>query len=169
MQYAGAVGVMVLDKMSKSEDKLEEVEHGLAQVENASATNDDVQGVEMTLGVEIHAVEGSLEEAKRVWGESIAAQDQEWQNEKLAFTAVFLAMQQLIEGLQNTVASLQQNIWTLQDREIERELGVIHHVGNPIVIEDVGDLGSLVETVVETMYEDAREYQVVTKLIEIVD
>jgi hypothetical protein len=42
-------------------------------------------------------------------------------------------------------------------------------VGNPIIIEDVDDLESLVETVVESEYEDAREVQVVTELIEIID
>jgi hypothetical protein len=139
------------------------VEQGLARVENASVTNNDVQGVEMALGAEIHAVEGSLEEAKRVWGE------REWQEEKLAFTAVFLTMQQQIETLQRTMGDMMTSVQTLQDWEVERELGLRHHVGNPIVIEDVDDLGSLVETAVETQYEDAREYQVVTELIEIVD
>jgi hypothetical protein len=51
----------------------------------------------------------------------------------------------------------------------ERELVRVHHAGNPIVIEDVDDLGSLVETAVESVYKDAREVQVVTELIEILD
>jgi hypothetical protein len=124
-------GSMVLDKMSSTEDVVERLEQRLARVENASAPNNDVQGVEMALGAEIHTVEGSLEEAKRVWGESIAQRDQEWQEEKLAFTAVFLTQQQSIETLQRTVGDMMTSIRTLQDREIERELGLRHHAREP--------------------------------------
>jgi hypothetical protein len=148
----------------QSEDVLERLEQGLAQVENASATNNDVQGVEMALGAEIHAVEGSLEEAKRVWGESIAQSDREWQEEKLAFTAIFLTMQQQIETLQRTMGDMMTSIRTLQDREVERELGLRHHVGNPIVIDDLEG-----ETDVDSVYEDARDVHVVTELVEIID
>jgi hypothetical protein len=125
MQYSAAIGAMVLDKMSSTEDVVERLEQGLARVENASATNNDVQGVEMALGAEIHAVEGSLEEAKRVWGEDMARREQEWQEEKLAFTAVFLTQQQQIETLQRRMGDMMASVRTLQDREIERELGFV--------------------------------------------
>jgi hypothetical protein len=50
----------------------------------------------------------------------------------------------------------------------ERELGRIHHAGNPIIIEDVEDTLDG-ETNVDTVFKDAVKVQVVTELIEIVD
>jgi hypothetical protein len=80
------------------------------------------------------------------------------------WTTVFLAQQQSIQQLQETVASLQRDMLQLQEREVKREMGWIHHAGNPVVIEDLeGD------TAVDSEYGDVVEVQVVTELIEIID
>jgi hypothetical protein len=56
MAYTRAVGVMVLDKMSRTNAELGGLEQRLDRVEDVCATNDDIQNVEMTLGAEIHKV-----------------------------------------------------------------------------------------------------------------
>jgi hypothetical protein len=70
MQYAGAVGVMVLDKMSRTNMQLEGMEQRLARVEDVTTTNDDVQNMEMKLGGEITEVRSNLRDALRSWGDN---------------------------------------------------------------------------------------------------
>jgi hypothetical protein len=163
MQYTRAVGVMVLDTLTKSEDQLETVEQRLAQVEDVTATNDDIQNMEMTLGREIGEVWSNLREVTCVWGEHLVALTWEWEQEKLAMKLVMQAQQQSLHG---SVHDLIDALGVLQERELVR----IHHVGNPIIIEDVEELELFAGTTdVDTVYKDAWEVQVVTELVEILD
>jgi hypothetical protein len=61
MSYTSMVRVMVLDKMSGAEEKLDGVEQRLDQVEDVCMTNNNIQNMEMTLGVEIYKVAGNLQ------------------------------------------------------------------------------------------------------------
>jgi hypothetical protein len=73
MQYARAVRLMVLDKMSGTNMQLE----GVARVEDVAATNDNIQNVEVMLGVEITEVWGELRDAMRSWGDTTKRLSQE--------------------------------------------------------------------------------------------
>jgi hypothetical protein len=128
MQYSGAIRVMVLDKMSKSEDKLEEVEQRLARVEDVTATNDNVQNVEMTLGGEIAEVRSDLRDALRHWGDHTQELSREWDQERLVMVTVMQAQQCSLETLHACVRSLMDNVGVLQERELAR----VHHAGNPL-------------------------------------
>jgi hypothetical protein len=166
MSYTSMVRVMVLDKMSGAEEKLDGVEQRLDQVEDVCMTNNNIQNMEMTLGVEIYKVAGNLQNTIDRWGQSMEDMLREWATEKLALVQVIQIQQQSLEALHCSVRVLMDMVGQLQ----EQELAQVHHVRNPIMINDVEELQLLDgETEVNTVFKDAVKVQVVTELIEIED
>jgi hypothetical protein len=93
MQYTSVVRVMVLDKMSRTNTQLEGMEQRLARVEDVTATNNNVQNMEMTLGGEIAEVQSNLRDALRFWGDNTRDLSREWADERLVMVTVMQVQQ----------------------------------------------------------------------------